>query len=192
MTPSPSLKHLVVIMIHQCSFADRFLAACAPQLSTLALHPAVHSMDNRGATVADTLLACIGQLTELSLFGWRPWSPPRPFMDDLVSRNPALERVCCLEGTYSEQLFQHLPATLRVLELATGAARYPYERALLDYIARVRQKGLGLRRLCLLMSCMDEEPWAHVAESCKKSGVEFSVDEHRETLYKARGREWSA
>ncbi|TFK81551.1 hypothetical protein K466DRAFT_591172 [Polyporus arcularius HHB13444] len=191
-TPSPSLKHLVVIMIYQCSFTYRFLAVCAPQLSTLALLPAVHFMDNPGATVVDTLLACTGQLTEFSLFGWGAWSPARPFMDDLVLRNPALERVCCLEGTYSEQLFQHLPATLRVLELATGVAPYPYERALLDYIARVGEEGLGLRRLCLLMSCIDEEPWAHIAESCKKSGVEFSLDVHRETLYKARGREWCA
>ncbi|KAI0696883.1 hypothetical protein C8T65DRAFT_663108 [Cerioporus squamosus] len=191
-TLSPSLKHLVLIMHDHNVFAHRLLAACAPQLSTLALFPPSNSMHDHGAALADTLLTRTGQLTELSLCGPRGWSPTRPFMNHLVLQNPTLERLCCLQGTYSEQLFQCLPARLRVLELATGAAPYPYERALLEYIARVGQWGLSLRRLCLRMSRKDEEPWAYIADSCKKSGVEFCVDVYQETLCKARGREWSA
>ena len=197
LTPPSSLKHLVAIMLYaNIPSAYSLIVACAPQLSTFALHAPLSSMQRHRASLAHTLLTRTSLLTEFTLIDLSPSNlvlePAQPLTDELVLRNPSLERVHCPEGTYSEQFFQRLPATLRVLELALGRAPYSYEPALLQYILRVGEEGLGLRRLCLRFWSVNEEPWKNIAEACEKSGVEFCVDQYRETLDKARGREWSA
>ena len=86
-------------------------------------------------------------------------------MEQLVLRAPALERLECAIGTFSDELFVQLPATVKYLslELLEGDV-FPSEAGLAHLLARLGAWGISLTEIeALFKGRCDEELAAHGA-----------------------------
>ncbi|KAM5533654.1 hypothetical protein V8D89_012678 [Ganoderma adspersum] len=177
-TLPPSVR---TVRIDACT--DRYLAASvalmrraasAPHLRVIELRivdPVVHA---GGAAIAQALLAATPNLRELRMWSV-PWAPQIPFMDELVLRAPALERLECVLGTFSDELFVRLPATVKDLRLALwGAEHFPHEAGVARLLERVGQGGNGMALTELEIfskSAAVRNQLAGLASACGEHGV---------------------
>ena len=81
---------------------------------------------------------------------------PLEFLDQILSplgstgpqrQQSVIEHLGCMEGLYTEKLFQTLPHNVKALEFYVDEETYAYEGALLDLLGRVKRDGLFLHRL---------------------------------------------
>ncbi|RPD64697.1 hypothetical protein L226DRAFT_37626 [Lentinus tigrinus ALCF2SS1-7] len=96
----------------------------------------------------------------------------QPFLNELAQRS-VVEHLGCIEGLYTEELFQKLPRTMRVLEFYIEEETYPCEGALLDLLGRVQRDGLSLRRVRVFAPEERRDVFRAIEAACKENGVEF-------------------
>ncbi|KAM5538358.1 hypothetical protein V8D89_007960 [Ganoderma adspersum] len=172
----PSVR---TVRIDACT--DRYLAASvalmrraasAPHVQVIKLRivdPVVHA---GAAAIAQALLAATPSLRELRMWSV-PWAPQIPFMDELVLRAPALERLDCVLGTFSDELFVRLPATVEDLRLALwGADFFPNEAGLAHLLKRVGQGGMALTEIEVFSkSAAVKNQLVGLASACSERGI---------------------
>ncbi|PIL31056.1 hypothetical protein GSI_05752 [Ganoderma sinense ZZ0214-1] len=149
-------------------------AAAAPHVRVLKLRlvdPVVHA----GApAIAQALLQVSPHLWELRLSSV-PWAPQvqLPFVDELVLRAPALERLDCVLGTFSDALFARLPASVRDFRIALwGAEFFPHEAGLANLLERVGQGGMALTEMEIFAkSAAVRSQLAGLGDACARRGV---------------------
>ncbi|KAI1791984.1 hypothetical protein LXA43DRAFT_370599 [Ganoderma leucocontextum] len=149
-------------------------AASAPHVQAIRLRiagPVVHA---GAAAIAQALLAVTPNLRELRLWSVS-WSPGIPFMDELVLRAPSLERLDCVLGTFTDDFFFRLPATLKRLSLMLWEAEsFPYEAGLAHLLRRVGQGGMALTYIeVYAKSAVLRSQLAGLASACHENGVKF-------------------
>ena len=147
-------------------------AASAPHVEVIKLRivdPVVHA---GSAAIAQALLEVTPNLRELRMWSV-PWAPQTPFMDELVLRVPALERLECVLGTFSDELFARLPASVKDLRLALwGAEYFPHEAGLAHLLERVGQGDMALTEIEIFSkSGAVRNQLAGLASACGERGV---------------------
>ncbi len=167
------------VRIDACT--DRYLAASinamrraasSPHVLVLKLRIASPVVRAGGAAIAQALLAATPNLRELRLWSVS-WAPGIPFMDELVLRAPSLERLDCVLGTFSDDLFVRLPATLKHLSLTLWDAEFfPHEAGLAHLLQRVGQGGMALTSIEVhAKSAALQNQLAGLASACRENGV---------------------
>ena len=126
------------------------------------------------AAIAQALLAATPNLKDLRLWSVS-WALAIPFIDELVLRTPVLERLECVLGTFSEDLFFRLPETVKHLGLMLWEAEtFPYEEGLAHLLQRARQGGMALTYIEMhATSAALKNQLAGLASACRESGITF-------------------
>ncbi|KAI0756063.1 hypothetical protein C8Q80DRAFT_4993 [Daedaleopsis nitida] len=168
---SPLLVSLTVTLSTSFATAGRIvtfareLLCVSPRLRELR----VQNAPDAGVPVSNM------SLNLLSLDRVEPLNPlglSAEFLDTLVLRFPALETLCCLQGTFTGRLFRHLPRTLRELKLEVPRRDwFLHEDALVEWIGSASLKGNALASVCLVPSIAGDPLAVRVAQACAKCGV---------------------
>ncbi|RPD54495.1 hypothetical protein L226DRAFT_616897 [Lentinus tigrinus ALCF2SS1-7] len=95
-----------------------------------------------------------------------------PFLD-AIAQQSAVEHLCCIDGSYTEELFHKLSRKIKVLEFYFDEETFDCEGALLELLGRVGRDGLGLR-MVRFFACEERRTLLEVIDAaCKKNGITF-------------------
>ncbi|KAI8990452.1 hypothetical protein BD414DRAFT_458913 [Trametes punicea] len=150
---------------------DNLLAAVGPQIESLHVNGKLGDDPQKDSALVACIHTHCPDLKRLDIETITPPKAPIPLADALVRQYQSLEYLRCGQGVFSEDLFQHIPPSLRVLKFAFAPS---HEIPLVSFLEKVGSRRGSLSSLELLGDC-NPDLFAHLTAQCHVRGIDVRV-----------------